>query len=168
MVCVEQIIGGDLIVVVCSVGKAAAAVAVTQGPNARHVGLQLIVNQYVATLVGCNPGAVETQVVRIWSTSHCQKNVSAYHVRRSFVAINADGDPAVAPLQGYTFRIRPNPDPLQLQDLPHGFGNILIFTSDQARSHLYNRDFASEAAIHLTEFQPDVTAADNDEMFRQK
>ena len=63
MVCVEQIIGDDLIVVVGSMRKAAAAVAVTQRPDAGHVGLQLIVNYDVAAMVGCDPGPVETQVL---------------------------------------------------------------------------------------------------------
>ena len=60
MVGVEEVIGDDLIIVVGSARKRAAAVAVTQGPNARHFCLQLIVNQYVAALVGCNPSLVET------------------------------------------------------------------------------------------------------------
>ena len=38
----------------------------------------------------------------------------------------------------------------------------------RARSHLDNRDFAPEAAIHLTEFQSDITSADDDEMLRQE
>ena len=50
--------------------KGAPAVAVTQGPDAGHVCLQLIVNDDVAALVGRNPGPVETQVVRVGSTSH--------------------------------------------------------------------------------------------------
>ena len=81
---------------------------------------------------------------------------------------DADRDTAVALRQGYTFRIPPNLYPLRLQDFAHGLGNIFVFTSNQARSHLDDRDFAPEAAIHLTEFQSNITSADNDEMLRQK
>jgi len=47
------------------VGKGAASVAVTQGPDARHVGLQLIVNNDVAVLVGRNSGPVETEIAGV-------------------------------------------------------------------------------------------------------
>src|SRR6266704_5550521 len=51
MVCVEEIVGNNLIVVVRSMSKGAAAIAVTQGPDAGHAGLQLIVNNDVAAIV---------------------------------------------------------------------------------------------------------------------
>ena len=70
MVSVEEIIGDDLVVVIGSMRKGAAAVAVTQRPDAGHVCLQLIVNDDVAAVVGRNPGPVETQVARVGSTSH--------------------------------------------------------------------------------------------------
>ena len=66
--------------------KGAAAVAVTKGPDTGHVRLQLIVNDNIAALVGRNPGSVETQVARVGSTSHREKNMSAYCFRRTFAA----------------------------------------------------------------------------------
>ena len=77
MVSVEEIVRNDLVIVVRRMRKGAAAVAVTQGPDAGHVRLQLIVNDDVAALVGRNPGPVETQVVRVGSTSHREKNMRA-------------------------------------------------------------------------------------------
>src|SRR5262245_57052411 len=94
--------------------------------------------------------------------------MSAGYFRRTSVAVEADSDTTVALRQGYAFRIRPNLNPLHLQDFAYGFGNIFVFTSNQARSHLDDRDFAPKAAIHLSEFQPNITSTDNDEMFRQK
>src|SRR5206468_4621265 len=64
MVSVEEILGDNLVVVVRSMRKSAAAVAVAQRPDAGHIGLQLIVNGDVAAVVGRNPSLVETQVVR--------------------------------------------------------------------------------------------------------
>src|SRR5208337_898759 len=96
MVCIEEIVGDDLIVVVGSMRKRAATVAVTQCPDAGHVGLQLIVNGDVAAMVGGNPSPVQTQVVRVGSASHGQKNMRTDYFRRTFFAFDADGDSAIA------------------------------------------------------------------------
>jgi hypothetical protein len=69
MIAVEEIVGNDFIVVVRGMCEGAAAVAVAQGPNAGHVGLQLIVNHDVAAVVGGNAGLVQPEVVRVGSTS---------------------------------------------------------------------------------------------------
>ena len=50
--------------------KCAAAIAVTQGPDAGHIGLQLIVNHDVAAFVGRNASPVETQVARVGNTPY--------------------------------------------------------------------------------------------------
>src|SRR5688572_20934415 len=148
--------------------EGAAAVAVTQGPDPGHVRLQLFINDNVPTLVGRHPGPIETQVVGVGNTSDREKNVRAYHFRRPFVASHADGDTVVALRQGYAFRIQSNLYPLSFQNFAHGFRNIFVFTPNQTRSHLDYRDVAPEAAIHLTEFQPDITSADDDETLRQE
>lgn len=70
MVCVEEIVGHNLVIVVRSVRESTAAVAVTQGPNAGCAGLQLIVNRDVAALVGRNPGAAETQIAGVRDASN--------------------------------------------------------------------------------------------------
>ena len=70
MISVKKICRDDLIIVVGSVRKGAAAIAVTQRPHAGHVRLQLVVNNDVAALVDRNSGAVEAQVLCIRRTSH--------------------------------------------------------------------------------------------------
>src|SRR5271167_4172551 len=96
MVSVEEIVRDDLVVVIGSMRKGAAAVAVPQGPDAGHVGLQLIVDDDVAAVVRRNPGPFETQVACVGNTSHCQKNVSADYFRRTFFTCDADGNAAIA------------------------------------------------------------------------
>src|SRR6476646_5839488 len=103
MACVEEIIGDNFIVVVCSMRKGAAAVAVAQGPDAGHVCLQLVVNDDVAPLVDRHPGPVETQVVGVGYTSDRQKNMGAYYFRRAFVAFDTHSDTVVLPRQGNAF-----------------------------------------------------------------
>src|SRR5215510_614902 len=114
MVSAQKIIRNDLVIVVRRMRKGAAAVAVTQGPNAGHVRLQLIINDNVAPWVGRNPGPVKTQIVRVGNTSHREKNMRADYFRRTFVASDADGDTAVVLREGYAFRIQMNLYPLCL------------------------------------------------------
>src|ERR1700730_11809752 len=106
MVSVKEIVRNNLIVVIGSMRKGAAAVAVPQRPDGGHVRLQLIINQYIAAVVGGNPSPVQSQVVRVGSTSHGQKNVSAYYFWRTFFACDADGDTAIAFRQRDTFGIQ--------------------------------------------------------------
>ena len=52
------------------------------------------------------------------------------------------------------------------ENRPDGFRNVLVLTSDQARSLLDDRDVGAEAPVHLREFEPNVAAADDHEMLR--
>src|SRR5579864_6263110 len=167
MVSVKEIVRDNLVVVVGSMRKSTAAVAVPQCPDAGHVCLQLIINDYVPAVVGGNPSPVQSQVVCVGSTSHGQKNLSAYYFWRTFFAGEAHGDAAIAFCQRDTFRIQPDLYTLSLQDFAHSLGNVFVLPSNQARSHFHNRDFAPEPAIDLSKLQPYIASADDDEMLRQ-
>ncbi len=43
-------------------------------------------------------------------------------------------------------------------------GHILVFAADQARAHLDDRHCAAEAPVHLREFEPDIAAADDQQV----
>src|SRR5208282_4109943 len=168
MVGVKEIVRNDLVVVIGSVRKCAVAVAVPQCPDARRVGLQLIVDDDVAAGVDGNPSPVETQVARVGNASRGQKNVSARYFWWTFVTRQADGHAAIAFRQRDTFRIEPNLYALSLQDFAHSLGSVFVLPANQARSHFHNRDFAPEAAIDVGELQPNITSADYDEMLGQE
>src|SRR5580704_2228895 len=108
MVSIEEVVRDNLVVVVGSMREGAAAVAIPQCPDAGHVRLQLIINHYVAAVVGGNSSPVQSQVVRVGSTSHGQKNVSACYFWRTFFACDADGYTAIAFRERNTFRIQPD------------------------------------------------------------
>src|SRR5260370_8776388 len=93
MVSVEEIVCNNFVVVIGSMRKGAAAVAVAQCPDGGHVRLQLIVDDDVAVVVGGNPSPVESQVVRVGSPSHGQKDVSAYDFWRTVLACDAPRRP---------------------------------------------------------------------------
>src|SRR5271156_5586208 len=168
MVSVKEVVRNNLVVVIGSMRKGAAAVAVPQRPDAGHFRLQLIINHYVAAGVGGNPSPVQSQVARVGSTSHGQKNVSAYNFWRTFFACEADGDAAIAFRQRDTLGIQPYVYALSLQDFAHRLGNVFVLPSNQARSHFHNRNFTPEAAIDLGELQPNITSADDDKMLGQE
>ena len=168
MIGVEEIVRDNLVVVIGSMRKGAAAVAVPQCPDARHVRLQLIINDDVAAVVGRDSSPVQTQVVRVGSTSHGQKNVSAHYFWRAFFACEANGDAAIAFRQRNTFRIQPDVYALRLQNVAHSLGDVFVLPANQARSHFHNRNFASEAAIDLSELQTNITSADDDQMLGQE
>src|SRR4030095_16521933 len=75
-----------------------------------------------------------------------------------------DADTVTTCCQRDTFRIQLNMYPLGLYDFAHSLGDIFVFTSNQARAHLHNRDFAAEAPVDLTEFQSDGNSSYDDEM----
>src|SRR5262249_16626104 len=114
MVSTQKVIRNDLVIVVRRMRKGAATVAVTQGPNAGHIRLELIINNNIAALVDRNPGPVQIQIVCVRSTSHRKKNMRADYFRWTFVASDAHGDTAVALRQLDTFRIQSNLCPLCL------------------------------------------------------
>jgi pimeloyl-ACP methyl ester carboxylesterase len=168
MVSVEEVVRNDFIVVVGSMRKCPAAIAVPQRPNAGHVSLQLIINDDVAAMIGGSASPVQTQVSCVGSAPYCQENASACNFRRTFFACDADGDTVIAFLERDTFSIQPDMYALSLQYFAHSLGNVFVLPSDQARPHFHNRNFAPEAAKNLGELQPNITSPDDDEMLRQE
>ena len=59
-------------------------------------------------------------------------------------------------------------DPLVLKDVLHRGGDVLVLVLDQPRAALDHRHLGAEAAIHLREFEPDIAAADDRQMPRQR
>src|SRR5580692_6251278 len=168
MVSIEEVVRDNLVVVVGSMREGAAAVAIPQCPDAGHVRLQLIINHYVAAVIGGDSSPVQSQVVRVGDTSHGQKNVSADYFWWTLFACEAHGDAAIAFPQRDTFRTEPDVYALSLQNFADSLRDVFVLPSNQARSHFHNCDFAPEAAIDLGELQPHITSADDDEMLRKK
>src|SRR6202007_472457 len=74
---VEQIRGHDLEIVVRGVGECALTVAVAHRPNVVDVGLELIIDHDVATVIGLHAGRLEAQVVGVGSPSHRHQEVTS-------------------------------------------------------------------------------------------
>src|SRR5438477_7241614 len=105
MVCVKQVVGDDLIVVVGSVRKRTAAVAVTQSPDTGNAGLQLIVYDDVTAFVGFNSGLVESEIACVGNASDSQENLAPQYFRSTFSAIHVHANASVALRQRNAFCI---------------------------------------------------------------
>ena len=59
-------------------------------------------------------------------------------------------------------------DAFVLEDALHRGRHVLVFVLDQPRAALDDRHLGAEAAVHLREFEPDIAAADDRQMPRQR
>ena len=60
------------------------------------------------------------------------------------------------------------PDALVAQDVAHALRYFVVFARDDPRALLDDGDLRAEAPVHLAEFEPDVAAADDDQMLGQE
>src|SRR6476659_8559997 len=97
---VKNIRGDNFIVIVGRMGKGALPVAVSHGPDARHVRAQLIIDLDVTMLIDSNAGLVDPEVIGIGATSYCEQEmgpanlgtaVCAIERHYQFVALFPDG-----------------------------------------------------------------------------
>ena len=58
-------------------------------------------------------------------------------------------------------------DAIRLEQLVNFRGNVRILSTQELLSVLHDRDRTAEAAKHLAEFQTDIAAPQNQQMFRQ-
>ena len=82
-------------------------------------------------------------------------------------AVDADRDSVAGAADGDAFGIEPDRNPFGFEDFANRVGHLVVLAADEMRAHLDHGDLAAEAAIHLRELEPDVAAADDDEMARQ-
>jgi hypothetical protein len=80
--------------------------------------------------------------------------------------IDAGPDAVAGFEEADALRPRADGDALTFEDVAHGGADILVLPGDQPRPLLDDRHVRTEAAEHLGEFQPDIAAADDDEVFR--
>src|SRR5262249_9171102 len=66
------------------------------------------------------------------------------------------------------FTVEVQVDPFLAEEIGDRLRDVLVLPRDQARPELDQGHLAAEAAIHLGEFESDVAAAQDDEMWRKK
>ena len=73
---IEQVCRGDLEVVIGSVGKASASIAVAKRPYAGNGSAQLFIDRDVAVLVGCKAGGLEAKIVGVGTPANGSSRAS--------------------------------------------------------------------------------------------
>src|SRR5262249_34226290 len=129
---------------------------------------EFVVHHDIASFIGSDAGSLQTQILRVGNTSYGEQQVGAQDFRCAFLATNACDDFLPAHCHRNALRVEPDVYTFRLHDFTDAFGDIFIFTPDESRSHLNDRNFASEPAIHLSEFQPNITSTNDDEMIRHE
>src|SRR5262249_15720604 len=158
----EQIGDDDLAVIVRSVRERALAVAVAERPDSRDARAQLVVDHDVAPLVDGYARLVEAQVVGVGTAADAHQQVRAVPPRRTVAAIDVGDDLFAAFGEADALRVHAHLDTLLIDDLPDRGRHVFVLAADEPRPHLDDRDLGAEAPKHLTEFETDVTAADDD------
>src|SRR5690242_19979731 len=90
------------------------------------------------------------------------------YLRRRVLTTNTYDNFFTSGRQRNAFCVQPDVDTLSIKNFIYGNGYVIIFPSDQPWAHLQYRHFASEAAVHLSEFQANIASTDDDEMFRNE
>ena len=106
--------------------------------------------------------------MRIRDTSHRQQQMRAFDFGCAYLATHLRCNPVRALADIEACRVEPEGNTLGFENSLYRRGHVLVFARDHSRAHLDHRDAAAEATVHLREFEADVAAADNDQMFRQE
>src|SRR6266404_451173 len=147
--------------------EGAPPVAIAHRPDARHIGPKLVVDFDVAAGILSYPGAVEPEIVGVWPPSGRHEQVGSPDLASAPVAVESHDDLAVALRDMQAFGVGADIDAFAAQERRDRLGHILVLARNEARAYLYDRDLAAEAAIHLSELEPDIAPAQHQEMPRQ-
>src|SRR5688500_10658385 len=142
--------------------EGSSAVAIAQGVDAGHVGAQLIIHTDITALIRFDSRVLQTEVRGVRHAAYCEKRMRPYDRPIAADAVDIDGYLLAALFQRDAFSAQPHLDAFSFEDCPDGFGNVLVFTLNQARPHLDDRHLAAEAAVHLSKLQTDIAAANDD------
>ena len=131
-------------------------------------GAQFVVDGDVAALVRGDARLVEAEIAGVRDAADGEQHMRANHRAIAVVAVDADRNAFFVRGKRDAFGLHTEGDAFFFQDRLDGLGNVRIFPGDEVRTLLDDRHLGSEAAVHLGEFQPDIAAADDDQMLGQE
>jgi hypothetical protein len=92
--------------------------------------------------------------------------MGAFDRRTALFAFKIGGDGSCASAESNATSIQAKVDPFAGQDLFNRRRDVRVLTLHEVRSHLHDRHLGPESAKHLSEFQSDVTATDDQQVWR--
>ena len=143
-----------------------------QSPSAQMPGTlvaQLVVDGDVAARVGGDAGLVRPRSSVLGRRPDGEQQVGAVDLA---AAPSSQSTPTATPLAVPGRRAmhsapRRTSTPSRSRICLHRVGDVGVLAGDQPRRHLDHGDLGAEAAVHLRELQPDVAAADDDQVLGQ-
>src|SRR5207247_10211985 len=87
---VEQVGGDDLEIVVGGMGEGAAAIAVAQRPDTRHICREALVDLDVAARIGGDPRLVEIEITRVRPPAYRQQHIGADYLGIALGTLDPD------------------------------------------------------------------------------
>ena len=148
--------------------ESTSPIAIAQSVDTGHIGAELIIHLDVATLIDGDARIFQAEVIGVRHPAYCKKRMRTDDCLIAAGAIEIDGHLLGAFLHGDAFSAQSDVDAFVLEDCPDGFGNVFVFTLNQARPHLHDRDLTAKSAVHLSKLQTNIAAANDDQMLGQK
>ena len=164
---VEQVRCGDFEIIVRSVGKGAAAVAIAERPDVGDAGLQGFVDDDIAVCVDLHARGLEPEIVRVRSAADGEQHMRTENLGFASCAIDADRDLRAPRFELNALRFKPNLNALGLQDFADRIRDFLVLPRNEPRRHLHHRDLCSQSPKNLRELEADIAPANDDKALGQ-
>jgi hypothetical protein len=163
-----QVVMHHLEVVEGRMGELGAARAVSHRPHAGRGGGQVLVDGDVAGFGQPHADLLEADAAGVGRTADGDQQIGPVDGELTVRPFgdNAHG-PSGLPVDGADLRLAVQGDPLVAEQPDDARRDVGVFVAERLRPGLDDRDLRAEPAHGLRQLQPDVAAADDDQMFRQ-
>src|SRR5262249_38499201 len=163
-VVIEKIRSDNFGIVKRRVRKRALAVAISQRPDTRDLGAQLIVDLDVSAFVHGHAGLFQAEVIGIGAPSYRKQDMSPFNIRSAGGALHVRNDFVTSLGKADALRVQSDADVFALDNLLDSRRYVLVFMLNQSLSHLNDSYFTAKTAVHLPKFQTDVAASHNNQV----
>src|SRR5215212_1307139 len=162
----QQIGAYDAEIVVGDVGKRRAAFHVSDGVDALHAGLQALVRLYKAAFVLHYSGRLEVERLRVGRSARSYEEVRAFQRALALGRVHRQQDLTVILRGTVGLSVQQDFYAVLAHDVRDRFGYVRVFAAHQLAAPLHYGYLAAEAPEHLGELQPDVAAAEHEQVLR--
>src|SRR5690606_19030581 len=117
----------DLEIIVRGVGEGTAAVDISHGPDAIHLGAQVIVDGDIAPVINLKTGGLEVEIGGVWRATNGQQKVTAFDRRTALAGFEGQQDATTRLGDRFDLCVEQERYALTFQDRADSVGNILVF-----------------------------------------
>ena len=158
----QSVFGRDLAHGGRCVGQHDPADAVTDGVHARHIGLQIVVSDYMAALRG-DPSGLQIEGGHIAAAAHRHQDLLSLQAGlRAALILDQDLRTHTTGPEAQDLGLQQELDPGVLHDLLRHPGQLVVHHGHQARHHLHHSDLGAKEGIGAGQLNADHAAADDD------